>query len=661
MAVAEKLRELVSSETPPERTPVPKDISPRLDRGRERMRSEAPQRNECLAFWRGEQYKYVNSENALVGQPTTTSAYDRSGKPPHVIRRARNLMFDIIEHEVAASIQRVPNYEVAPTTPDPEDEAAARLSQQILRFGYDKWRVRKAVEAVVRYAVIADEGFAWPYFDNTIGPFMDDGEGGKVGQGELRIRVFGGNEVGWEPGVDFDLARWHFIEQARDIEEVEELPGYMGGDLRADAQNSESGGERSKQAAKLVMVTEYLERPCAKYPEGRWLTIANDRVIVGERPYPCTDGDGEVIDEPVIHRLSYAMDPDSDRGKGLGRHLLDAQRTINNSVNKQTMWVDLAMNPQVIIWNGGFAKGQRLTNEPGAAYQANGTGKVEWRPVPQMPQGLSEMKSEAEANMAQIAAQNDIPSQVQSAKGIQALLDRDQNRRYNFTANVAEFYSRIGRHCLYLVQKHYTERRLIKVQGEFGADTIPDFLGSQLRSQVDVTVLPGSIEVLTRGAAEQRILAYADRGWISPQAAMAAIAGGNAESLIQSYQKDISRAHQIIRKIKQGPEVLFSTPPRFENGEPVEGWLPREFDNIEVQMSVFEDWQKTVEFDALEPGMQEAAGIYYQSLKQLKAQKQAEQAQAQQLMAETQGAANAAKPQGPIPTPEAAQEQLPGT
>lgn len=656
MAVLDKAREILNGSDPGS-SKVPKDVEPRLARGRKRMRAEAAQRNECMAFWRGEQYRYVNGEGVLTGQPTTTNTVGKEGKPPHVVRRARNLMFDIIEHEVASSIQRVPNYEVAPSTPDPEDESAARLSQQILRFGYDKWRVRRAVEAAVRYAVIADEGFIWPYFDNTVGPFIDDGEEGSIGQGEIRMRVFGGNEVFWEPGVDFEIARWHGIEQARDIEEVKELPGFSG-DLKADAQNSESGGERSKQAEQLVMVTEYLERPCAKYPEGRWLTIANEKVIVGERPYPCSDGDGEVVDEPVIHRLSYAMDPDSDRDKGLGRHLLDAQRTVNNSVNKQTMWVDLAMNPQVIIWNGGFAKGQRLSNEPGAAYQANGTGKVEWRPVPDMPAGLSEMKEEAEQNMAQIAAQNDLPSSVTSAKGIQALLDRDQNRRYNFTANLAEFYSRLGRHCLYLTQRHYTEKRLIKIQGEFGADTIPDFLGSQLRSQVDVTVLPGSIEVLTRAANEQRVMAYAERGWISPQAAMAAISGGNAESLVQSYQKDVSRAHQVIRKIKLGPEVLFSGPPRFEMGEEVDSWLPRRFDNADVQISVFQDWAKTVEFDQLEPGMQEAAMIYLQALEQLKAQKQAEQAQAQAAMAESQGAANAARPQADIPTPEAAAEQI---
>jgi len=639
--------------------PIPKEIQERLSRGYERMRGDAPKRNECLAFWRGEQYRFVNSENVLVGQPTTTSAYEREGKPPHVVRRTRNIIFDVVEHEVANANRRVPGYEVTPSTATPEDESAARLSQQIARYGYDEWMIRRITDSVIRFAIVADEGFAWPYFDTSIGPFIEPEPGVTIGRGDVRVRVFGPNEVYWEPGVNFDDTRWLAITQARDIETTKALEGFVGGELKADAQGSEVGGERNSQAAKLVMVTDYLERPSQKFPNGRWLTFANERVIVGERPYPCADHEGKILDEPVLHRLSYAIDPDSDRDRGLVRHLLDAQRTINNAINKQTMWVDLAMNPQVIFWNGGFAKGQRLTNEPGAAYNATGTGKVEWRPVPPMPPELSQMKEEARGDIAQIAAQNDIPSQVESAQGIQALIERDMGRRYSFTAHLAEFHSRLMRHCLYLVQRYYDEERLIKVQGEFGADTIPEFRGSELRGQVDVTVLPGSLEVMTRKQSEERIMAYADRGWITPQAAMAAIAGGTAESLVASYQKDIARAHQIIRKIKAGPEVLFGSPPRMENGVPVEGWMPRQFDNIDVQMSVFEDWMKTVEFDGLEPAMQEAANTYYEALRQLKAQKLAEQSQAQEMMAVSQGAANAAKPQGPIPTPEAQAERLP--
>lgn len=659
MSVVERAINGVKELIDPTKIPVPPNVDARLRRSKGRRREGDGSRNEAMEFWRGNHYRWVDSQGALQSLPTTTSAYEKKGKPPHVIRQSRNLLFDVVEREVSAALQRIPGYDVSPTSSDPERVSAARLATKVCYYGHDKWHLRRAIEGVVRYAIIQnDGGFAWPYFDNTVGPFMDDGEGGQIGQGEIRVRVFGGGEVSWEPGVDFMDSRYHVLEQARDIDDVMEMEGYVGGNLKADAQNAEGGGERSKQAEKLVLVTEYLERPCAKYPVGRWLTIANNRVIVEERPLPLTDGNGEVVDEPVIHRLTYAMDPDSDRDRALVPQLLDAQRTIDNAVNKQQMWVDLAMNPQLVIWNGGFAKGQKLTNEPGAVYKAFGQGKVEWRPVPAMPADLSEIKAEARQDIASISAQNDIPQNVDTARGIQALLDNDHARRANFLQNLADFDSRLARHCLYLVQKHYTESRLLRIRGAWGWESISGFRGSQLLGENDVRVLPSSLETLTREQREQRVMAYADRGWIAPQAAMAAIDRGTAEELVRSYEYDIARANLIVQKIKEGPEALFATPDR-PDGTP--GWMPRKFDNIDVQLSILADWMKSPDYDSCEPGMQEAANVYYDALEQLKAQKQAEQANAQAMMAESQGAANAAKPQGQIPTPQGAQEQLPTT
>ena len=52
-----------------------------------------------------------------------------------------------------------------------------------------------------------------------------------------------------------------------------------------------------------MLVTDYYERPCPKWPNGRWLTTANKRVIVDNRridptaeylwqDYPLQDADG---------------------------------------------------------------------------------------------------------------------------------------------------------------------------------------------------------------------------------------------------------------------------------------------------------------------------------------------------------------------------------
>lgn len=692
-------------ETPLQPIEVPEDIEARMKRGRDSMREEAPKRNECLAMARGEQYKFVNADNKLDSQSTQTGVQGGSvGKSRHRVRRVRNFIFDIVETEVAASTQRIPGYEVAPSGTEPRRIAAARLSRKVLYYGYEKWGTEKAIEQAVRLAIVADEGFVWPYFDTSIGPYFEDEEGRTIGQGEIRFRVFGSNEVFWEPGLKFELSPWIGLEQARDVESVMQMESYVGGKLDADAQTSEFEGELSSQT-KLVLVKEYLERPSPKHPEGRWLTIANDRVICEQRPYPCRNAEGEVLDEPVLHKLTYAMDPSKDRDSGLVRHLIDAQRAINHVVSKAAEWVNLALNPQLILKN--MKLKDRLSDEPGAVFRAVGSGEAQWKPVPPVPPELFKLKEEALADMARLAAQNDIPSQVESGRGIQALLEKDSARRANFLKNLARFYSDLARHCLYLVQRHYTEPRLLKIRGERGIEPVRDFLGAQLLDETDVRVSPDSLEPRTREAIERKILAFADRGWISPHAAMAAINNGTAEALVESYERDVARANLIIQKITEGPEVLFESAPRRpfagedpgqqtdevgnpiwieapveavaepaldemgvplpgQEGSPgiplqnefVPGWMPRPFDKVQVQRDVFEDWMKSTEYDDLDQPSQEAANTYYDALLQIEADQQAKAAQAQAQTAEALGMNNAAKPKPPPPLPD--QAPLPG-
>lgn len=665
MAKLDKVKEVLTGHVQ-----VPEPIRERVKRGGDAMREGAPMRNLCLAFVRGEQYRWVDSKNALKEQATTAN-YDGRGKPRHRVRSVRNFIFDIHETEVAATTQRVPGYDIAPSSTEPRRIAAARLSRKVAYYGYDKWGIRQVTEQVVRYSVSANEGFAWPFFDNTIGPYLTDvnpetGEEETVGEGEIRVRVYSPNEVMWEPGLTFMESRWHAIEQARDVDSVMEAEGYIGGKLDPDGQQAETS-QKDRAQERLVLVTEYLERPSPKYPKGRWLTIANGRVIIPERPYPCVNEKGQVLDEPVLHELHYAEDPDSDRNMGLVMHLLDSQRAVNHAVSKVGEWINLALNPQFIVVNGKL-KGKR-TDEPGAVFEAvTGGGEVKVIDVPAIPSELFDQKREGVEDMARISAQNDIPSQVESGKGIQYLLEKDSARRANFIANLADFHSRLMRHCLYLVQHHYSEPRLLKVRGERGVEPISDFLGSELLGEVDVQVTAGSLEPRTRESIEAKILSFADRGWVSPHAAMAAINNGTAEGLIEDYERDVARANLIIQKIKDGPTVLFSGPPRrpFEGENPgidpatneprsfIPGWMPRPFDNVRVHMDVFSDWMKSSEYDDLPAPSQEAANTYYDALLGIEARQRAEEAQAQEETAQSLGMGNAAKPQTPPPTPDQA-------
>lgn len=642
-------------ERPRQPTEIPKVVEERIRRGRERMRKKAPKRQMFYKFWRGDTYCYVNSKNALVTQDTV--AWAAGGKmPDHRIRNSYPFIASIVQAKVSAATQRVPGYEVVPSTTEPDDAQAADLAAKVLLFGYDEWRLRRATTKAVEHALVGGEGFAYPYFDTSLGPFVTNEETEEtIGLGDVRVLVLSGNEVYWEPGTDFEDSRWYVIEQAVPKDVIEDTPGYLKGELRADATDAESPTDDTP--AELVIRREYLERPCPKYPRGRRLVMANGRQIVPEGDYPCANAEGEILDEPVLLRLSYITETE-DRDRGLVELLVDLQRTIQDTWNKILEHKNRTLNPQMTAPRG--SNMARRDDTPGATwfYTPVGGQKPEWERPPAVPDSLFQILDKALEHLRAIASDLDVQADPDvAARTAQAAIEESRLRWQTFLGDLAEFHSRLGRRCLYLVQRNYTEPRLIKIQGLFGPDLTPGFMGADLLGQADVRVNPDSLAVKSRKSVVEEVLLFGDRQWISPRQAMAAVSAGNSEVLGQSWKFDEARANSIIQKIKRGPEELFSLPDREEmgpNGEPriVPGYMPRAFDNVDIHREVFETWMKTADWDRLDDPMREAGNVYYEALLRIQNEREIQRQLQEQNMAEQLGASNAAKPQQASPKPD---------
>jgi hypothetical protein len=48
-----------------------------------------------------------------------------------------------VRQELSHVTQRVPGYQVVPTNTDPETVAAAKASEKVALFGYEKWSIKK--------------------------------------------------------------------------------------------------------------------------------------------------------------------------------------------------------------------------------------------------------------------------------------------------------------------------------------------------------------------------------------------------------------------------------------------------------------------------------------------------------------------------------------
>lgn len=658
---------------------IPGDLKQRMGRGRKAMLADAPKRRLCLRFESSETYWFLNLKGVLDVQSTVTSVSDSTSKPPHRIRNKYPYLRAIVDGKVSAATQRVPSYEIVPTSTDPDRIAAASLAEKVALYGYDKWRLREVAEKMVRLAVTTGDAYCMPYFDPTVGPYRPMPDGSMVGEGEVDVPVFTGNEVYWEAGIDFHKSRWWVIERARAIEDVRELPGFVPGTVvKADASASDIPSDKDL-SDNLVMVTEYFERPSMKHPDGRCMTIANGKQIVDYRlidpeaqdqvgPYPLRDVDDEVLDEPLIHRLTYTTDPEGRRSvtNGLVWHLIDFQRTIQDCWNKELEWKNRCLNPRKQAPIGS------IVNTPddvpgGIDYYRPGMGAPEWEKVPDVPQALSRIRQQAVQDMREIAGDTVIQADPNvAARTAQQAIEQNQNRWQSFLADFAGMCGEVMRHCLLNVALHYSEDRDLEIRGRDGWETIQGFRGTKLMDQTSVRVLPQSLVPITRQGIQETLtwIATTWPGWLDPQDALAALQAGSLDRIDQSYWLAVGRVALIIQKIRDG--TVYDMPSRGQkdpvtgqpmidpvSGQPMEtpGYMPSDQDNLVVWKKTLSDWMQTDEYSRLPPEQQAVAQDIWDGIQSLQQMQAARQQTQQMQLAEQAGMTNAAKGPSAKPMP----------
>lgn len=614
------------------------DLKKQLEKARARHNVWKPRWAEPLAFIEGRQFVFrIKSHNSL-GE---LDIAEGGAKPGYIARTTRNRIVDYWLDAVSAGTQRVPQPDVTPTNTDPDVIAAAMLSAKVARHLHTVLRIQRLMVQAYGYAVACGEGFLYPYWDSYQGDRLpDDPEspGEVLYTGQLCVIALGPHEVGWAPGATFEESPYHFIERAMQISKVKEMPGYIGGDLKPDCNSSGSfvQGQLNKQAAKgdMVMVTEWLEKPTERNPAGRRLFLANDKKIVPDEGYPLVVR-GEGGFEACLHKVTYIPTAWRDRDMGLVEHLIDAQRTLNDCVNKGIMWKNLVLQPQVLSPRG--ARLTPVTAEPGkqVEYDPISAQTPKFRDVPDVPQSLDRMRNQAIEDMEAISSQRSLPAQVESGKGQAAFIEQEQRRDQLIIQGLADFYSRLFTHLLIYVQEKWSEPQLLKIQGRDAVDYIPDFKGADLKGQTSVRVLPTSIEPLTRQAIEQKVmnLVQAFPGQISKEEAIAAIEAGTWETLIEDYDLDVSKQQREIEQmIALGNEQL--------PGGQAPDAAP--WDNHDVHLQRLHRWMKTRDFEESHEVTQAAAMNHEAMHQQLIADEQARAQAAQAAQAEQAGMSNAA-------------------
>jgi hypothetical protein len=264
------------------------------------------------------------------------------------------------------------------------------------------------------------------------------------------------------------------------------MPGYVGGKLKADASTREipNDAEPARHGRRHRLpgtsLPEVSRRAQAHHRQRRVVVdqrLIDDTATTPWEPYPCMDADGNVIDEPAIHRISYTVNPDGD-DTDWSSISSTLQRTINDCWNKLLEWKNRCLMPQMI--GAGRVDDRPSDDVPGAInyYRPTGGNKPEWERPPAVPRELFDMLELAITHMRAIAADIDVqPDPNLAAKTANAAIEQSQARWQSFLGDLAEFHSRLMRHCLMLVARNYDEQRQIEIRGQYGWQPMKAFAG----------------------------------------------------------------------------------------------------------------------------------------------------------------------------------------
>lgn len=621
------------------------------------VRTHEPRWRELWAHFDGDQYAYVSASD---GQLTTLETREGGTKPAHRPRLARNRMTRAIVNECSILTSRFPSYDAVPINHDPDTVNTANVGTKVLINQHRELKLRRKFFQVVQNAAVTGDGYAWPYWDGSVGapimhePSAEERMAGAADQvdtglreGAVEVRALRQEQVGWEPGVEFERSRWYVIRLTEATAEIPKIPGYVGPEtVTADALPFQLNAKDAQGQRSLAFVYHYLERPSMEHPKGRWIQSVGGKIIVPPADYPCS------ADIPVVHRMPWIERGDRrDRSLGLGELVIDIQRAINRICNQLIAWRNLILVPQVLAPRGTLVKPE-LSEEPGLVVEFDGPTPPQWRQVPDIPPGLYKELENAYADMDFIVGQGPaVLPNIASGSGIQAANEREQSYRSMLLGNLADLYASVGRHILYLVAEHWTEERILQVTGKFGVESIPAFKGTVLQGQIaGVTVSEASIEPRTRESQEAKIVMFADKQWISPEKAMQALHSGSADEIIDSFELDIGRVHRQISQLK----LLGQNPTLQGLPVPPEALIPMakpRIDNHQVFISVITDWMKTVDFERQPELVQVAAENWLEQHEQAIQKAQLQEAQMAGIMAQSQGMGNAAAPQTPAGAP----------
>lgn len=443
-----------------------------------------------LNFYMGNQYCDINGNFEVE---------DYSKKYFWQEREVFNHITPIVERRLSKLARVRPKINVFPSSNDEKDLKTASVSKKIIESIYNTSEMSKVISDVSRWSEICGSGFYKIIWNSSIGKTVAKYENGiPLKSGDVEIISVSPFEIFPESSSQPNLESSRSLIHARayHIEEIKnrwglEVDGEEINIFTLDKNKSTFGG--ATKITKTVrenyaIVIERYENPSVKYPNGRLVIVAGDKLLyVGEMPYK-NGVDGE-RGYPFVKQDAF-LQAGCFWGASVVERLIPLQRSYNAIKNRKHEFINRLSMGVLTVEDGsidldgleedGLCPGKILVYRQGSAspkYMDN--ENIPYNFIAEEQALLKEFSTIS--GITDISTENYITKGL-SGTALELMIEQDESKMLITADSVRMAIRQIAKHILRLYKQFVKLPKLTKIVGDNGKLEIFYFNSSDISS-----------------------------------------------------------------------------------------------------------------------------------------------------------------------------------
>lgn len=406
-------------------------------------------------------------------------------------REIYNHIATIIENRIAKLCKIRPTLNVAPSSGSEKDIGTAKISRKILNTLEHNLRLSEKIAQATNWSEICGTSFYKIVWNSEIGSIVGlDYDGKSIRDGEVDISVCSPFEIypdnNMADSIDslesiihakpYKVSQieriWNVSVEPEDIDVLTLNNQSLAGGLGYTASVSKVISEKAKDSA---IVIERYEAPSSKYPNGRVVIVAGNKLLgIQELPYKNkTDGERGF---PFVRQCSISQ-VGNFWGNSIVERLIPIQRSYNAIKNRKHEFLNrIALG--ILTVEDGSVDVDNLEDEglsPGKVlvYRQGSTPPTIMQ-TNQMPSAFEKEEENLLSEFVQVSGINDanLTSTISSANISGVALEimvEQENERLSATADQVKYaVVEIGKQILRLYKQFASQKRLGKIEDNNG-------------------------------------------------------------------------------------------------------------------------------------------------------------------------------------------------